>query len=81
MPTGGGGSLTGRKAGLLAGHRWKLPLLQQVPRASCSSPSGSHQQDGTAQAEGSVQGGTPLQTEVGGGARGWRGDRKSCLGH
>lgn len=34
-------------------------------RASCSNPSGSDQQDGPAQAEGSLQGGTLLQTEAG----------------
>lgn len=91
VATRGGGSLTGRKAGLWRGRlpdrkeglpagwdRGELPLLQQVPRASCSNPSGSDQQDGTAQAEGSLQEGTPLQTE--GGSMGWRGDRKSCLG-
>lgn len=70
LACGGGGSLTGRKAGLLVGHRGELPLLQQVPRASCSNPSGSHQQDGTAQAEGSLQEGTPLQTEWGHGVEG-----------
>lgn len=68
MASEDGSSLTGRKAGLPAGHRQELALLQQVPRASCSSiPSGSHQQDGTAQAEGSLQGGTPMQTEAGAG--------------
>lgn len=53
---------------------------KQVPRASCSSPSGSDQQDGTAQAEGSPQGGTPCPTEGGESGMGRRGDRKSCLG-
>lgn len=63
---GGGGSLTGKQADLPAEHRQELPLLQQVPRASCSSSSGSDQQDGTAQAEGSLQGGTPCRQKEGG---------------
>lgn len=59
----GGGSLTGRQA-----CRWAhtgASCAAAGAQASCSNPSGSDQQDGPAQAEGSLQGGTLLQTEAG----------------
>lgn len=61
------GRLPDRKAGGQA-CRWAhtgASCAAAGAQASCSNPSGSDQQDGPAQAEGSLQGGTLLQTEAG----------------
>lgn len=59
--------LPDRKAGRQA-CRWahtRASCAAAGAQASCSNPSDSDQQDGPAQAEGSLQGGTLLQTEAG----------------
>ena len=77
MASEDGSSLTGRKAGLLAGHRQELALLQQVPRASCSSTL-RLTSTGWDSPGGRKPAGRDTAADRSRG-RGWRGDRKSCL--
>lgn len=58
-----GGSLTGRQEACRWAHT-RASCAAAGAQASCSNPSDSDQQDGPAQAEGSLQGGPLLQTEA-----------------
>lgn len=64
----GGSSLTGRQAG----NRQELPLLQQVPRASCSNIPQAHinRMGQPRRKEARREGRPPLQTEAGAGDEG-----------